>query len=256
MAASDDAVRPVSSRRVVIRHWWAPSPEIRPVARRSRDWQGRHGWRGGRRRHVQGELGGWGWCARRLRALRLGQRAGVAPGGPVGGPRGDPPLGTPAAAVWRARSSGGESAALIRPRSLVRVQARPPGAARLAGAVWPERGGAGEPRGRSLAGRAPPLHGGGPGFESPRLHPGRSDARGGCPPDAPAAGSHASPPSRAVHRPRRGWETSSELRARVRTRFDDLARGVTTSGGGRPHGGGPSHRGDTRGERGSPLPVP
>jgi hypothetical protein len=25
-------------------------------------------------------------------------------------------------------------------------------------------------RGRSLAGRAPPLHGGGPGFESPRLH--------------------------------------------------------------------------------------
>ena len=26
--------------------------------------------------------------------------------------------------------------------------------------------------GRSLAGRAPPLHGGGPGFESPRLHPG------------------------------------------------------------------------------------
>lgn len=24
--------------------------------------------------------------------------------------------------------------------------------------------------GRSLAGRAPPLHGGGPGFESPRLH--------------------------------------------------------------------------------------
>jgi hypothetical protein len=60
----------------------------------------------------------------------------------------------------RARSSGGESAVLIRPRSLVRVQARPPGAPGASG-------------GRSLAGRAPPLHGGGPGFESPRLHCGQ-----------------------------------------------------------------------------------
>ena len=62
----------------------------------------------------------------------------------------------------RARSSGGQSAVLIRPRSLVRVQARPPDEAAAAAA--------GQTRGRSLAGRAPPLHGGGPGFESPRLH--------------------------------------------------------------------------------------
>ncbi len=59
----------------------------------------------------------------------------------------------------RARSSGGQSAALIRPRPLVRVQARPP-LAKAGGEVW----------GRSSVGRAPPLHGGGPGFESPRLH--------------------------------------------------------------------------------------
>lgn len=65
---------------------------------------------------------------------------------------------------WRARSSGGESAALIRPRSLVRVQARPPAGSAM------RRAGTGRVRGRSLAGRAPPLHGGGPGFESPRLH--------------------------------------------------------------------------------------
>ena len=76
-----------------------------------------------------------------------------------------------------ARSSGGQSAALIRPRSLVRVQARPPTGrgdgeqttgARTAVAfpLTPRTGG------RSLAGRAPPLHGGGPGFDSPRLHRG------------------------------------------------------------------------------------
>lgn len=62
----------------------------------------------------------------------------------------------------RARSSGGESAALIRPRSQVRVLARPP---RETGRETAMAIG-----GRSLAGRAPPLHGGGPGFESPRLH--------------------------------------------------------------------------------------
>ena len=64
-----------------------------------------------------------------------------------------------------ARSSGGQSAALIRPRPLVRVQARPPrGETFGARREWTPTGG------RSLAGRAPPLHGGGPGFESPRLH--------------------------------------------------------------------------------------
>ena len=72
------------------------------------------------------------------------------------------PLGLARRRLTRARSSGGQSAALIRPRSLVRVQARPPVGA---SAGW-------NLRGRSLVGRAPPLQGGGPGFESPRLHPG------------------------------------------------------------------------------------
>ncbi len=45
---------------------------------------------------------------------------------------GEYPCGVPAA---RARSSGGQSAALIRPRPLVRVQARPPGCCLDRGAV-------------------------------------------------------------------------------------------------------------------------
>src|SRR5215212_2874818 len=37
----------------MIRHRWAPSPEVFPSRDGGRTWQGRHGWRGGRRRHVR-----------------------------------------------------------------------------------------------------------------------------------------------------------------------------------------------------------
>src|SRR5215217_7688528 len=83
--------------------------------------------------------------------------------------------------------------------------------------------------GRSLAGRAPPLHGGGPGFESPRLH--RGDASAGV--TRPSASQHASralvSARRAVTRPPAGWEISSEVGRRLRTRFDDLMTTATSS---------------------------
>ena len=118
----------------------------------------------------------WRWSRRFVVSRRrypVGGRWTRGLTGRSGGAPGEPAGGEWIAGAWllhsvfgaragarRARSSGGESAVLIRPRSLVRVQARP---------RW---GGAGRKprRGRSLAGRAPPLHGGGPGFESPRLH--------------------------------------------------------------------------------------
>ena len=190
----------------MIRHRWAPSPEALPSSDGGRAWQGRHGWRGGRRRHV----------------VVTGQQAVGSgyPRAPSWATGGCHRRGPGSASAWRARSSGGESAALIRPRSLVRVQARPPPAGARSG---PDR----QRGGRSLAGRAPPLHGGGPGFESPRLHPG----------ECPATGER----SRVMRqqrsdRPRRGWEISSEVQGTVRPR--DVGRGLTTSGGASPSGGG------------------
>src|SRR5207245_2667693 len=85
------------------------------------------------------------------------------------------------------RNSAGWSTALIRQRSLVRVQNRPPRfshpkkpriAAMLAVPFWVllERS---VPRGRGSAGRASPLQGEGQEFESPRLHrPGLSAYHG------------------------------------------------------------------------------
>ena len=146
---------------------------------------------------------------------RRGGRRGAAGGRPAA-----------LAAGARARSSGGQSAALIRPRSLVRVQARPP----AGGAGWREVGrvGAG---GRSLAGRAPPLHGGGPGFESPRLHPGTASR--GCQWSCAAA----------------VGMTARVGRPRPRS-ADDFGRGLTTSGGGSPSRGKPPRReGETPPER-------
>ena len=121
-------------------------------------------------------------------------------------------------------SSVGESAVLIRPRSLVRVQKGPPG-------------------GRSSTGRAPPLHGGGRGFESPRLH--RPPLRGG-----------------ARYQVNRARNTRKREIARARARFvesetrrtvDALAlqsRGRTRDGCEKPRGGAyhPESRGYPNGE--------
>jgi hypothetical protein len=117
----------------------------------------------------------------------------------------------------RARSSGGESAALIRPRSLVRVQARPP---RPAGSAAGRRVG-----GRSLAGRAPPLHGGGPGFESPRLH------RVVCGNSYVCCNSYAGDSTRIRHlQPRASDLQEEESSAEIPGRgFRDFCRGLTPS---------------------------
>jgi hypothetical protein len=98
-------------------------------------------------------------------------------------------------------------------------------------------GGVGRPGvgGRSLAGRAPPLHGGGPGFESPRLHPewDRStlarNAHPGTGTRRSCASGNAPGGMRQVRssRPHDGWEPSSEVGRRLRTRFDDLREGET-----------------------------
>src|ERR1700730_9005686 len=93
-----------------------------------------------------------------------------------------PHLGENALGGTRAFSSGGQSARLITVRSVVRVHKGPPPLGRDRTLNRPTScggtpAGATHPRlcdeqewGCSSAGRAPPLQGGGQGFESPHLH--------------------------------------------------------------------------------------
>ena len=75
------------------------------------------------------------------------------------------------------------------------------------------------------------MHGGGPGFESPRLHRRGCVYRRGhpslCQCLRQCGGDQTA--SEAVTRPPAGWEISCEVGRRLRTRFDDLMTTATSS---------------------------